>query len=227
MAGLTAKEMEYEAKIVYESLASGDAPGYTSRQWSILLTQAQEKLIKKIISIGFDKDEKNRRIVAKLLGNYFWTSGPNIPELRSYKWPNSRIVIVPENYYHIVEDVVNDDIRVVPVSYDYVHTNKNNPFDNPNKDYFFWRVIHPSGVILVTDGTKIEKYSMVYLKRPKPIVTKDLTETPIQGVGLQTDCELDPIVHRDIVEYAGKLAKLYANDAQGYQLSALEEYSIK
>lgn len=226
MAGLTAREMEYEAKVVYEALASADAPGYTSRQWSILLTQAQEKVVKSIIQEGVDKNEKNRRIVAKLIKNATYDN--EVIFVRTFRWANSFIIPIPEDYMYLLEDYVNKSIRVKPVSYDFVHANENNPFEKPNKSEYFWRVMYHNGVIIVTDGTPIDEYSLVYLTRPKPIITKDLSKaTSIEGELLQRDCQLDPIVHRDIVEYAGKLAKLYANDSQGYQLSMMEEHTIK
>ena len=42
---MTATDMSYEFNIVYESIASMAAPGYTEREKSVLLTQAQEEII--------------------------------------------------------------------------------------------------------------------------------------------------------------------------------------
>ena len=64
---MTAREMRYEAEIIYESIASQDAPGYTDREWSVLLTQAQENIILDICKSGLDENELNRRKISKLL----------------------------------------------------------------------------------------------------------------------------------------------------------------
>ena len=43
---MTAEEMKYEGELLYESIASADAPGYTNKEWSHLLTAGQEKVVK-------------------------------------------------------------------------------------------------------------------------------------------------------------------------------------
>lgn len=220
--GLTASEMEYEAKVVYEAIASGDAPGYTNRQWSILLTQAQEKVVRQVILNGLDKDEHNRRVVSRLIRDYSTT------DFKRYKWKNAFVVKLPQRYMYLLEDYVNDNIRVVPKSYDYVHANKDNPFEKPKKEEYFWRIVHKDGAIIVTDGSELKSYNLSYLVRPTPIITKILDPAKsIEGVYEQTNCKLDPIVHRDIVNMAGKLAELYASNQLGYQLKTLEEHTLK
>jgi len=222
MAGLTAKEMEYEAKIVYEGIASADAPGYTSRQWSVILTQAQEKIVNEVIADGWDKNETNRRIIANLLEERDITSADDIKPYD--RWKNSYSVNIPDDYMHIAEDYANDRIRVRPVTYDYVHSNIDNPFENPFKDEF-WRLTKSKGVIVITDGNALSSYSTAYIKRPKPIITAPLT-VAIEGKTKVSDCELDPIVHREIVRRAARLADAYTNNQLGYQLNALESQKI-
>jgi len=222
MAGLTAREMEYEAKIVYEGIASSDAPGYTSRQWSVLLTKAQESIIKEIINDGWDKNEVNRRVISKLLAS--WTASG----ISSYtRWNNSYRIAFPSDYMHIAEDYANNKIRVRPVTYDYVHSNINNPFQNPYKDEY-WRLVDTEGVIVITDGTPLTNYSIVYIKRPSPIITANLTDdTAIEGNKDYKDCELDPAIHREIVNRAARLADAYINNQLGYQLNVLESQNTK
>lgn len=217
--GLTAKEMEYEAKVIYEALASGDAPGYTSRQWSILLTQAQEKLLRELISEGWDKDETNRRISSKLV------TSVDIVKFKKGKFPNSFEVEFPDDYFHIVQDTANDNVQVLSKDWNYYHANKKNPFEKPDKETY-WKLVHEKGAVVITEGSTLSKYWLVYLKRPKPIITANLS-TAIEGETEVTNCELDPIVHRKIVERAAKLADYYTNNQVGYQLGALEEQNTK
>ena len=225
MAGLTAKEMEYEAKVVYEALASADAPGYTSRQWSIILTQAQEKVVSEIISDGWDSTETNRRIVAKLISTRTKNSSAIFQHDELFE--NTYRVTLPTDYMHIVSDTANDKVRVKPVAYDYVLVNLKNPFEKPTSD-LFWRVADGTRALIITDGTELSEYRITYIKRPEPIITRELTETTtIEGYTQANDCKLDPIVHRRIVDRAGRLADAYVNNQVGYQLSQIEEQSSK
>jgi len=218
MAGLTAREMEYEAKVAYEAIASADAPGYTSRQWSILLTQAQEKVVRSIARDGMDKNEFNRRAISKLISTQ--TAMP--PFVSVAHLPNSYDIQLEDNYLYIVQDTANNGIRVKPVSYDYLHANVDNPFDKPY-DKEFWRLSSNRGVTVLTDGTPLTSYVITYIKRPKPIVTKELTAaTAIEGTTAVTDCELDHSIHREIVSVAARLAHAYTNNQLGYQIQALE-----
>lgn len=49
---MTPLEMKYEAELLYESIASADAPGYDNKEWSHILTMAQEEVVKRIIDNG-------------------------------------------------------------------------------------------------------------------------------------------------------------------------------
>ena len=66
---LSASQMLYETKILYESIASSAAPGYTNREWSVILTQAQEELINEMYLDGIEKDDFNKRVMQSLVTN--------------------------------------------------------------------------------------------------------------------------------------------------------------
>lgn len=218
MAGLTAREMQYEAKIAYEALASSDAPGYTDRQWSILLTQAQEKIIREILAEGWDKNETNRRIISTLLKT------TTVEDFVEFDLTNSWKIEFPKDYFHIVKDTLND-VKISSKSWDFVDANLDNPFEKPyNKE--FWRLVHEKGAVILTDGSSPTNYKLTYIKRPKPIITKKL-DSAIEGVTNPTNCELDPVAHRKIVERAARLAEAYTNNQLGYQLKTIEEQSTK
>lgn len=227
MTGLTAPQMLYEAKIVYEAIASADAPGYTSRQWSVLLTQAQENIIMETRKMGFDFDEFNRRLSHKLLTEKTISiaAEEEMGETVILNQPlgsNSYEVPLETDYLHIVKDTANSVVRVRPVSYDFYHTNIDNPFENPTSDEF-WRLTGKDSLIIITDGSPLAKYHLIYLRRPKPIIVADLPEDKaIEGHYLQTDCELDHSVHRLIVNEAAKLAHAYTGNQLGYQIQSIE-----
>ena len=208
MAGLTANEMKYEAQIAYEALASADAPGYTDKQWSILLTQAQENLVLSLCRSGMDAEELGRRAISKLIVE------DDEPAIESYGMINSAYrVTLEEDYLHILKDTANQEVRVKPVSYDFLHANFENPFEAPsNKEY--WRLMGKQSVIIVTDGTKLEGYKIIYVKRPEPIIV-DIKSKPgiiVEGIEGPRDCKLDHSVHRIIVSEAANLALAYTRN---------------
>jgi hypothetical protein len=46
------------------------------------------------------------------------------------------------------------------------------------------------------------------VRKPKPIILEDLDGLTIEGIGTATECELDPILHEDILQRAIELAKI-------------------
>ena len=68
-------------------------------------------------------------------------------------------------------------------------------------------IIAPEGAV----GGLTTKYKMRYIKRPKPIILVDLTfansaSLQIEGISTVSECELNPIVHMDILNKAVELA---------------------
>jgi len=218
MIGLPAPQMWYEAKVMYEAIASADAPGYTPRQWSLLLTQAQENIVMETLRLGFDFDELRRRVVHSLIT----TEEIEEEGIEEYKYPNSYSVELEDNYFHIVKDTANFSVKVKPVSYDFYHANIDNPFESPyEKEY--WRLIGKGSVIIVTDGSALENYDITYISRPEPIIVKDLPEqSAIEGKYEINNCKLDHTIHRQIVAEAAKLAHAYTNNQLGYQIQSME-----
>ena len=47
---------------------------------------------------------------------------------------------------------------------------------------------------------------MRYIARPKPIILTDLNDLSINGISAETECELNPVIHKDILERAVQLA---------------------
>lgn len=220
MAGLTAKQMQQEAKVAYEAIASADAPGYTDRQWSILLTQAQENVVLEVLRLGFDYDELRRRVIQSLIEEKTYESS-DISEFTNFA-DNAYKVSIPSDYFHLVKDTANLTVRVRPVSYDFYHTNIKNPFENPNDDEY-WRLFTKEGLIIVTDGKELTSYYLVYIKRPDPIIISQLNETTaIESETAPKDCQLDSTVHRQVVTEAVKLAHAYTSNQMGYQIQSLE-----
>lgn len=56
-------------------------------------------------------------------------------------------------------------------------------------------------------GDIISSYRVRYVKRPKPIIVANLEGVSIEGLDTITECELDPILHEEILQRAVELAK--------------------
>jgi len=220
MIGLTAPQMWYEARVMYEAIASADAPGYTPRQWSMLLTQAQENIVMETLRLGFDFDELRRRVVHSLLNTETLTLEEG--QIEEYSLPNSYSINLEEDYLHIVKDTANHSVKVKPVSYDFYHSNIENPFESPYKREF-WRLLGKGSVIIITDGSELTNYDITYIERPEPIVVAELSaQTAIEEYSDITHCKLDHSIHRQITIEAAKLAHAYTNNQIGYQIQSME-----
>jgi hypothetical protein len=52
----------------------------------------------------------------------------------------------------------------------------------------------------------INKYLVRYLSKPSPIILVNLSNLEIDGINKKTDCKLDSVLHRTILDLAVKLA---------------------
>lgn len=221
---MNAREMMYEAEIMYESIASQDARGYEPREWSVLLTQAQENIVKEICERGLDVDELSRRKIGKLLR---FTSIDTFSPVSNFEnaWSVSAAQF-PDDYFYRASGRCNTNlltnVRLTPIEYGAYDTNRENPFRNPyNK--MFWLLTNEAEHIIITNGDKPTLYKLEYARKPNPIIVEELDplET-IDGETDQMDCELNFIVHREIATEAAKLAYAYLRDQLGYQIQMAE-----
>ncbi len=54
----------------------------------------------------------------------------------------------------------------------------------------------------------ITKYTVRYIRKPKPIIVSDLEDLHIEGQSTKSDCELDESIHEEILQRAVELAKV-------------------
>ena len=129
-----------------------------------------------------------------------------------------------DSHYHIAGGSTVY-LSVIPISYIEYTRLMSKPFKRPTH-YQAWRLINGKEVTsgsgtdatttfnhrcdLVAGPSDIPtKYIARYIKRPTPIILADLeTEgLSIDGEDSTTECELDPIIHQDILQRAVELAK--------------------
>jgi len=132
-----------------------------------------------------------------------------------------QIFVLPNNVLLILNEVyTNNSItyRVIPIDFQEYDRVMSKPFKEPLK-YQVWRLIKdgatagiPNVEIIPHSGTVSNAtYNVRYIKRPQPIILVDLTGVytglTIDGVSTPTECELNPIVHREVLDRAVELAK--------------------
>lgn len=188
---------------------------------SVFLTKAQEELIvefysgKNIQGDSFERTEEVRRYLNELIKT-FETSSKSEEELIGLS-SKSVFFSIPEDVWFITyESVVFKDDKlgcldgttalVTPITQDEFYKVLNNPFRGPNKKRVLRLDLKDNTVELVSDYV-IEKYLIRYLSKPSPIILTDLPDgLNINGVSTKTECVLNSVLHRTILERAVKLA---------------------
>lgn len=146
----------------------------------------------------------------------------------------SRVFAFPSDVFIVINEAVKLSepkgriLQVIPLRYDEYMRLMSKPFKRPLK-YQAWRLINQGSYngtrtnryteIIVGPNETIDSYNIRYIKFPKPIIVGNLDGLTIEGyeyddgtttdTGLKTKgCELDPILHQDILQRAVELAKV-------------------
>lgn len=103
-------------------------------------------------------------------------------------------------------------LTVIPLQYSEYDRLMSKPYKRPVKNQA-WRVFNydinskNTADLVVGPGDAIKEYTFRYVRRPKPIVTGNLDGLEIEGCSDVTECELDPIIHYEILQRAVEKAK--------------------
>lgn len=187
---------------------------------SVFLTNAQEEIVidlyngKNPFGDSFEKTEEIRRYLSDLIRTYTTT----VKETGYTGLSNKSVFFkLPDDLWFITYEAVNlkdDELRcmdgsnilVLPVTQDEYHRIKKNPFRGPNERRAI-RLDLSEKVVEIVSKYNIDSYLVRYLARPKPIILSKLPDNlSINGVSDKTECELNPVIHRAILERAVKLA---------------------
>ena len=187
---------------------------------SIFLTKAQEEIVigtyngKNQFGDSFESTEEIRRYLSSLIKTYI-TTDKKVEYIGLSK--SSVFFELPNDLWFITYEAVNlkddglgcingENISVIPITQDEYHRIKKNPFRGTNERRAL-RLDLNNKVVEIISKYNIEKYLVRYLSRPAPIILTDLTDNlSINGISVKTECELNPVVHRAILERAVKLA---------------------
>ena len=187
---------------------------------SVFLTKAQEDLIisvysgKNTFNDLFERSEEIRRYLNELVKTVI----SNIKVDETGVSDKSVFFKIPDDVWFITYEsaILKDDslgchngitALVTPITQDEYYKISKNPFRGPSNKRVLRLDIHNSIVELISQYN-ISDYLIRYLSKPEPIILTDLKELSINGIKDKTECKLNPVVHRAILERAVRLAIL-------------------
>ena len=179
---MTLEEFSTEFDVLYNSITSNAAPGFNDYEKSVLLTLAQEELIKSYFvannnttGVGLDGSQKRHYdfstlIKVKTLNNIIdsiLTTGVDVPVFNK---DANNIFLVPNDVFLVLNEyltVKNNSYTVFPISYDSYNLLMSKPFPYPNKRQA-WRL--DSSI----DG-EVAALKVIHVSDDKDINSKNIT----------------------------------------------------
>lgn len=226
---MTHTEFSNEFDVLYNNIMSNAAPGLNEYEKSVFLTKAQEEIVKNYFNPkgnkygeGMDDSPKRQIDFSELINVAQGTLGGASITFDS----RARVYNLPADLFIIINEAVDTNTgtkQIIPISYAEYTRLMSKPYKEPLK-YQAWRIISTSSSnisaeIIVNSNETISKYLIRYIRRPAPIITTNLSsdygDLTINGIGTISECELNPIIHEEILQRAVELAKVaYEGDVR-------------
>jgi hypothetical protein len=226
---MTHTEFSNEFDVLYNNIMSNAAPGLNEYEKSVFLTKAQEEIVKNYFNPkgnkygeGIDDSPKRQIDFSELINVAQGTLGGASITFDS----RARVYNLPADLFIIINEAVDTNTgtkQIIPISYAEYTRLMSKPYKEPLK-YQAWRIISTSSSnisaeIIVNSNETISKYLIRYIRRPAPIITTNLSsdygDLTINGIGTISECELNPIIHEEILQRAVELAKVaYEGDVR-------------
>lgn len=223
-------EFNNEFDILYNSITSNQAPALDTYEKSVFLTQAQNDVLKHYFNpilnksqAGFDGNEvrqidfsmviKHTKISADKLSNIDGRKGT-----ASVSLGDNRVMMILNEFVHVNRSSGHNKqiLTVIPIDYLEYQKLMSKPYKRP-PHYQAWRLLDSTGnqnsvELIAGPNDEIVQYIVRYVKRPEPIILFDLgddinNQVSIEGKTKAQSCELDPILHPEIIQRAVELAK--------------------
>lgn len=215
-------EFSNEFDVLYNNIMSNAAPGLNEYEKSVFLTKAQEEIVKNHFNPNGNKyregldDSPKRQIdfseLIKVAVGVVKETSPLTFDKRAkvYELPKDVFIIINESI-----DTNKGTRQIIPISYSEYTRLMSKPYKEPMK-YQAWRLITSSVdnitvEIIANSNESIDEYNIKYIKKPAPIITVDLSseygDVSINGISEISECELNPIIHQEILQRAVELAK--------------------
>jgi hypothetical protein len=225
------QEWEIGFDQLYNNITSNKAPGLNSFEKSRFLTDAQEAIVVGLYNGSFGKAFESTEDVSNYLAplvaqaNFEQVITGDFPKVSATK---SFIFELPDGKPEILfrtlelctltEDCGDVQAVVVPVTQDEYWRTSRDPFKRQNERKVLRLIYSDASVAdgnlsvqkyseLISDFT-IKDYTVRYIKRPEPIILRDLPNgLSIQGKTAAQTCLLDDALHQAILTEAVRLAK--------------------
>lgn len=227
-------EFSDQFDVMFNNITSNQAPGLSEYEKSLFLTKAEKEITKNYFTAnskgnnlgqGFDDSAKRQADFSVLMktGTCTAVTGGSIPvkiDDRStvYTFPTDVFIVINES----IKTTGNPAkyLQVIPLKYDEYTRLMSKPFKRPLKNQA-WRLINSGSInsgiatktveIITNSSDTVNTYSIRYVRTPKPIILTNLAPDNLTIDGLSaasTECEIDPILHEDILQRAVELAKI-------------------
>lgn len=147
-------------------------------------------------------------------GNSSYTVDPFLESFFDGRLSSKAITLEDDVLMFVNEYVQVEDRRltVVPINYTEYSRLMSKPYKRPLKNQA-WRLLDNSNgykksEIVVGPNDEIQVYAARYVKRPRAIRLDNFSnEVTLDGGSTKQECELDPILHPEILQRAIELAK--------------------
>lgn len=226
---MTTQEFSDQFDVLYNNIMSNQAPGLDEYEKSVFITKAQFEIVKNYfnpksnkIQEGFDDSPKRQIDFSKLMTVVKPTPEviANYPKFDSrsilYKMPTDVLFVLNETG-KATEGTSVRPVTIIPISFEEYSRILSKPYKQPLKNQG-WRLLNGGlanattqfvSEVIVKAGATLSDYVIRYVKRPKPTILTNLADTNVslEGETVVTECELDPILHPEILQRAVELAK--------------------
>lgn len=230
------QEFSSEFDILYNNVMSNMASSIDEYEKSVFLTKGQMEILKNHFNPqgnkygqGFDNSPKRQMDFSELVvtaslsnGDITLTTAPSIDvRAKSYLLPSNILMILNESA-ELSADGRKYITQVIPIHYVEYTRLMSKPYKEPLKNQT-WKLIQDSNTDNITtqliphSGSSINEYIVRYIRKPKPIILSDL-QTNYNGLTIDGEskpiltnghvCELNPQIHREILDRAVELAKM-------------------
>lgn len=226
---MTVKEFSNSFDVLYNNIMANAAPGLNEYEKSVFLTKAQEEIIKNYFNPkgnkyqeGFDNSSKRQIDFSSLISVKEATATTLSPIFDT----RAKVYKLPEDLFLIINENITTDTgikQVIALRYDEYTRLMSKPYKEPLK-FQAWRLITTGddnstiqSEIISHSGETITKYTIRYIRKPKPIIlcnlNNDYGDVSINGESSISECELNPSIHEEILQRAVELAKsVYIGD---------------
>lgn len=222
---MSVEELDNMFDVLYNNITSNQAPGLNAYEKSVFLTKGQDEILKNYFNPkskgnttqdGFDENAKRQVDFSMLTSVETKSSGFENPlfdtreNTKSVGLP-SKLMFAINEVVEVMRDTKKVILQVIPIKFDEYSRLMCKPYKRPLK-YQAWRLTNNNtsnkADIVIGPSDILTKYTIRYVRRPNPIIVSNLDGLTIEGKSTASECELDPILHEEILQRAVELAKV-------------------